>query len=346
MGGGWATLRFLKGSTLGGVREARLSETTLVQGGSKLPADVYEPAGRVRGTVLFVHGMTVLGHRDPRQVRACHVLAGAGLRVVAPRVPGLAALHVRLEDLEHVADAVLAVSARPELGGGRPVGVFSVSYSAGLCLIAAAREAVQPHVAALLALGTYSDGVGWARWLVEAEEADEYGRLLMLRQFLPEVLGPRPGVDEALLALLTDLVMHDGEPRFQAVMARIEDEERRLVERLRGDRAWCSELSAVLRAKGTYERFRPLCPADVAPRLRVPVALVHGATDRVVPPQESRDLHALLDAGGAPTRLVVTGLLTHGDVALGPHVIGEAIDVFRTFAHFFGAVERARGAVG
>jgi len=341
MAGAWATLRFLKGSTVGPVRETPWRETTLLHEGSALPADVYEPRGAPRGTLLFVHGMTVRAHRDPRQVRACHVLAGAGYRVVAPRIPNLSEIRVSLEDLDHVAAAILASAAREDLAGGAPVGVFSISYSAALCLIAAAREAVQPHVAAVLALGTYSDGVGWARWLVEADEADEYGRLLLLRHFLPEALGPRPGADAALRALLTDLVMHDGEARFQAALAGISEGDRELVTRLRADRAFCRELGRLLDARGSYESFRDICPSAVAPRLRVPVALVHGASDRVVPPQESRDLHALLRAGGAPTRMVVTGLLTHGDVALGPHVLGEALDLFRTFAHFFGAVDRA-----
>ena len=55
--------------------ESRQLET--VEG--SLPCDVYahRRSGRDAPTVAFIHGMSLLGHRDPRQIKVCEALAAA-----------------------------------------------------------------------------------------------------------------------------------------------------------------------------------------------------------------------------------------------------------------------------
>lgn len=341
MAGGITALRFIKGSTIGPVWEAPQREITLEGAPGSPPADVYEPPGRPRGTLVFVHGMTFRAHRDQRQMRACRVLAGAGFRVVAPLIPDLASVRVSAEGMEQVAGAIAAVAEDPALSPEGRVGVFSVSYSAALCLIAAATPRLKGRVSGLCALGTFAHGLEWVRWIVEDDESDNYARLIFLRNFMGAVLGPRPAVEAALDACISDLNVRDEALRFPDALAALGAEDRALTERLRDDAAYQRSLGRAIIEAGACDIFRVLSPAVAAPRLSMPVALVHGATDRVVPPQESRELHRLLRERGVPSRLVITTLLTHGDTDPGLHAVRDAIDLVQTFAHFFGAVEAA-----
>lgn len=339
MRGALTAIRFIRGSTLGPVWAAPLRETILDSAAGPLPADIYEPPARPRGTIVFVHGMTFRAHRDLRQIRACRVLAGAGFRVVAPRIPDLATVRVSMDGLIQVSAALRAIADRPDLCPSRKVGVFSVSYSAALCLLAAARPELEGRVAAICALGTYSDGLGWVRWIVEDDAADPYARLILLRNFAPALLGSQPNIEAALEATISDLNAGEESLRLPTVWETLSEDERARFLRLRDDSAYQRSLGREIVARGLHEVFRSLCPADAVPRLRFPIALIHGATDHVIPPEESRGLHALLTASGAPSRLVVTTLLTHGDTQVGLHALRDAYDLLATFAHFFGAID-------
>lgn len=338
MKGALTAIRFVKGSTIGPVWQAPRWETTLEGAVGPMDADVYEPPGSPRGAIVFVHGMTFRGHRDPRQMRACSVLAGSGYRVVAPLIQDLATVRVSLDGLEQVSAALGTVAARPDLCGGSPPGVFSVSYSAALCLIAAARPELEGRVAALCALGTYSDGPGWVRWIIEDEHSDPYARLIVLRNFLPGVMRAPDAVLRALDATISDLNAGDEPRRLPAVWESLSEDERALTRSLREDPATWRRVGQQILDAGLTEVFGAISPAAAAPRLSMPVALIHGATDQVIPPEESRDLHGLLAARGAPSRLTVTRLLTHGDAELSLHVLREASSLLGTFAHFFGAI--------
>lgn len=334
-----AAIRFVKGSTLGPVWESpRRDDHLVLPDGERLHTFVFEPRGAHRGTILFLHGMTVLGNRDPRQIRACQLLAGLGYRVVSPLIPDLEGLRVASRCVASVAEAIAETARRADLGGQAPVGVFSVSYSAGIALIAAARPEASPYVASVCAIGAYASGVGWTRFLFEDPGADEYARLIAWWNLLPAVIGPEPALFAAVHAAAADLVDVSGPPLLPSALEALDPRERALFEQLRADPDFRAEMGARILAGVAQGVFADVCPEDAAPRLRVPISLLHGAGDNVIPPGESATLHKVLQARGAPSRLIVTDLLTHGDVQLTPRAILESFEVVRTFAHFFGAI--------
>lgn len=106
--------------------------------------ELYEPRGRIRTTVLLVTGVGVWGEAEPRLIRLARSLAGVGLRVVVPVLPGLKelrfeqgdltltreclrhSLHAYQEPLAVVAistggSIVLTLSAEPEFAGVVPL---------------------------------------------------------------------------------------------------------------------------------------------------------------------------------------------------------------------------------
>jgi hypothetical protein len=55
--------------------------------------------------------------------------------------------------------------------------------------------------------------------------------------------------------------------------------------------------------------------------------------------EQSRSLHRRIRAHGGSSTLVVTPLLSHGDLRLGPALLMGALPVLRAFARFFQLVE-------
>lgn len=335
-------LRFLAANTVLPASDAAGEEIELaLPGREPVIAERYEAPGRAAGLILFMHGMSPVGRRDPRMRRASRALAAAGFRVLTPTVPDFEALRVDVGTTDHVEACIRGVHARQDLTGGRPFGLFSVSYSAAISLLASTRDGVAPMLSAICALGTFSDAVSWARYLMSDEGADEYARLIIFQNLLHCVTGRRPAVDHALSVALRDNWHQRAEPELKAVLAGLSPEDRELVVALREDPATWRRLGAeVIARQGAV--FEALNVRDQASRLRVPTMLLHGSGDNVIPAEESRALHAAMVAAGAPSRLVVTPLLGHGDAALRLRDLPEAVDVVGGFREFFRRV--AEGA--
>ncbi|HAN61510.1 MAG TPA: hypothetical protein DCQ11_11690, partial [Gammaproteobacteria bacterium] len=70
-------------------------------------------------------------------------------------------------------------------------------------------------------------------------------------------------------------------------------------------------------------------------QLDVPVFLIHGRDDRVIPVEQSRDLADRLDVRGVVNRLCVTRFLSHGDNRIRWHELLEVLRVWCAFAWFF-----------
>lgn len=331
-------LRFLAATTLlptseepGEALELRLPD------GWTCEADFYPARGRSAGLILFVHGMSPAGRRDPRMCKASRALAAAGFHVVTPRVPDFEALRIDFETAAHIERCVRAAHARTDWSGGGQIGLFSVSYSAGVSLIASTHAGVAPLLSVICALGTFSNVVIWTRFLMTHPEADEYGRLIVFRNLLHRVIGPRPAVERGLDLALNDHWYKLERPHFPDYLETIEAEDRQILSGVRYEYAeWSRYGTRLLElASGDFDPLDVLARAD---RLRVPTVLLHGADDRVVPPEESRSLFAEIQRHGGPARLVVTPLLGHGEAAFGLRSLSDALSVIGAFAEFFGRV--------
>ena len=56
--------------------------------------DRYIPSGFARGTVVFIHGMSVLGREDPRIRQLAVALSTTGLQVLVPELPSIRNLRI------------------------------------------------------------------------------------------------------------------------------------------------------------------------------------------------------------------------------------------------------------
>ena len=256
-------------------------------------ARLYMPSGAAHplGMVL-VHGIHHLGIDEPRLMSFARAAAGSGFAVLTPEVAALADYRVDGSSIATIGDSPAWLEQR--LGTG-PVTLVGVSFAGGLALLAARDPRYAPHIRALLLMGAYDDLARVSRFLATSEaelpdgrwepyKAHDYGAAVFvyshLDQFfsagdldvahlaLRDWLWERPQDAQALLARLGP----DGRATMDSLMARKIGELRpRLLGAIQADQ---SQLSA-------------LSPEGKLGDLHVPVYVLHGSTDDIIPSTES-----------------------------------------------------------
>lgn len=298
-------------------------DDALVVAGERLRAFTYVPKGRSEGaTVLAIHGLSVRGIDDPRFDAVCRGLAASGARVVAVELPGVVRLRVEVADIARIAGCVQA------LAGARPIGVFSVSFPANLCLHAAAR--CGDAVAAMCLVGPCRDPRTTIEYAMRTGEPDPFVRLVVLRNFSPAVAGWSPALVAALDAWLRDDCLREQAPRYPAARAALAADERALIDDLVAGGPRAREVVSEMLDRGG-DHLATFTTTAIAPGIRAPITLFHGADDPVIPSSESVALAAML----ARARLCVTPLLTHGDTAFGPRTLLHVPPLLAALRGFF-----------
>jgi pimeloyl-ACP methyl ester carboxylesterase len=326
--------RFLLELTRDAPPQSSVWHTSLAPG---LPAAIYEPIDPIRGVLVLVHGMTDRGAEDPRIVRFADALAHAGYRVVVPTFHDIREARIRGTSVDDVAQAIEAVARHGGLGARRPIGVIGPSFSGAIALRAVSRLSSKESgslVSTVLAIGAFHDPRAVVDFLFLEDEIDRYGRYVVLSNYLPLLRERDYALEEALRVAIAD--DKRGDKHLPTHLEGLSEAQRRRFHLLTDDFGGRREILERLHRTLTAE----LASIAVDPRgIDVPVILLHGRDDRVIPAEQSRSLHRRIRAHGGSSTLVVTPLLSHGDLRLGPALLMGALPVLRAFVRFFELVE-------
>jgi pimeloyl-ACP methyl ester carboxylesterase len=242
--------------------------------------------------MLLVHGIHHLGIDEPRLENFARAAASDGFAVLTPEVAALADYHVDGASIGTIGESAAWLQQR--LGTG-PVTVVGVSFAGGLSLLAACDPRYAPHIRSLVLMGAYDDLGRVVRFLATSQaelpdgrmqtyQAHDYGAAVFvysnLEQFfsagdlraahdsLRDWLWERPADAQALFAQLSPA----SRATMELLLARRIDQLRpKLLEAIQADDAQLSAIS----------------PQGKLSALRVPVFLLHGATDDIIPSTET-----------------------------------------------------------
>jgi pimeloyl-ACP methyl ester carboxylesterase len=285
--------------------------------------------------VVFIHGMSLHGERDPRQDAVCEALAAVGFRVLSPRIDAIADLRFDPSTVGDIERVLLAAADDPSLSPNGRLAVVSVSFSAAATLMASARPRLRDRVAAALVLGGYCD----VRTCVDelmTTATDDYGRLIALMNFLRFAGESTPDLEVALRAMCADNVAGRGFASREERLIGLRPAEANRLRGLLEDPA--SRRALLARASQTTPdlwEWLDLLPSIAA--IHFPVAIVHGAADPVIAPSQARALASEFARWRTPHRLCVTPWIDHG-TRRGLFDEGFAvIDVLRAFSFFLQA---------
>lgn len=302
-------------------------------GDGPLRMRMYEPQGAPRRAVLLTSGLHPAGIDEPRLVALARQLAGSGLAVYTPDIPELSRFAITPAITDQIEAAALWLADHAAGGSDGRVGLVGISFSGGLSVVAAGRPGLRDRVAYVLAFGGHDDLPRVLHYLctgtdeAETRPPHDYGVAVILlgvadRAVPPAQAGPlRAAVRRFLWASHLDRVdKPQAEREFAAlrVLASTLPEPSASLLGDVNDRNVADLGPRLLPYIGFYGGAAALSP-DRSAKPSAPVFLLHGLDDNVIPEVESEALAKDL-RGHAPTRLLLSGLISHAEADQPVHI--------------------------
>jgi len=361
-------LRYARSWGSGGI-PVREEELLIDRGEDRVPATLFLPPGvagaRGRGLPGWVvlHGITRPGRAHPSLLRFARSLAHTGAAVLVPEIPEWRELRLApTQALPTIRAAILALDARPETLPGA-LGLIGFSFGAPQALIAAGDPEVRDRLAVAVGFGGYArleptldfhfTGEFERGGVPHRLRPDPYGRWIVGANYLTATQAHADAGDVA--EALRTLAVAAGEaqrecwdPVFAPLKSRLRQgigaSRRELFDLFAAPDSREPEASAareVVRALCTAtDRVDPLLnPIPALRPLSVPVHLVHGRQDQLIPFTETLALADVLPAPHVVT--TVTDLFTHSQGSRA----GSALHGAREGIRFLGALRGILGAV-
>ena len=298
--------------------------------GGTLRSRAYQPYRESGRGVLLVPGVHAAGIDEPRLVGFARDIAAMGHPVLTVELPDLARYEITARTTDMIEDAAAWMMRRPQFYGrdGR-IGMMGISFGGGLAIVASARPAIRNGVAFAMALGGHADLPRTLKYLCTGIQPDgavrpphDYGVAIVLLGAADRVVpaGQVAPLKAAILAYLeaSRLDMVD-KPRARVEFTHAKALEAALPEPSRTYMDYVNtrdvaHLGPVLLPHVAELGGNPALSPERSPSPSVPVYLLHGTDDNVVPAVESTLLARDLRARHTPVHVLLTPLVTHAEV--------------------------------
>ena len=270
----------------------RTEEVSFATAAGMVRARLYLPQRhRDAAGLVVLHGVHHLGMDEPRLVNFASAMAGCGLRVLTPELPGIKDYHVDLGSVRVIAESTRWFAERT----GGPVGVLGLSFSGGLALVAAENAEYRKDFKFVLAVGAQDEMAHVANYYLTGQEVrpngtverlkpHEYGPLVLEYEHLEDFV---PAEDEAAIRPVLREHLYENKSAEKLaeskLNARQEAEAKQLMD----------SGSAVTRAKLAASdarhalEMKELSPEEGIRTLTTPVYLLHGEADNIIPSAET-----------------------------------------------------------
>ena len=254
---------------------------------------LYIPQGVVHpGGLILLHGIHRAGIEEPRLVNFARSMAAAGIEVMTPELQDLADYRVTPRTINVIGDSAVVLGTK--MGLPR-VGILGLSFAGGLALLTASNPEYADRIGFVVAVGAHDDMSRVARFfaanMVEepdgstvAFRAHEYGVLVLAYSHIEDFFSPKdtPAARQALqkwlweqpaeATAIIDTLSPAGQREFDLILHHRDQLQSALLQEIKkhGD-----EMEAV-------------SPHGQLGGLKIPVYLLHGTTDSVIPSSETR----------------------------------------------------------
>jgi hypothetical protein len=331
-----------RGGAGGGARDAGVGLGGTVRAHGARGGAPGGPGGSARlpvGAPLWVllHGLTVPGLDHPSLRRFCRALARAGVVALVPRIDPWTALDPNPAAARGAVLDALELAVAGAGAGAPPATLAGFSFGAPQAVHLASDPEVAPHLDRVLAWGGYADLEAALRFGFTGEHEtpegavewilpDPYLRWIAGAAYLPTGVGGA-AAEEAALALHA-LAHHAGDTGLDSRTPAIQARAAALRQELSGAASreiWdlfappgggdpepgaARDVAAAL-ARAAREAAPTLDPSrDLAP-VPVPVHLLHGRSDDLLPWSGTARMAALLQDHAPRVEATLTGLFGH-----------------------------------
>jgi dienelactone hydrolase len=310
-------------------------------GPQEVLARAYTPRGGENAPAMVVlHGVDSMGIDEPRLMGFARAMAACGIRVLTPELPNIKDYHVSRDSVTTIGESARWFAAQT----GGPVGVMSLSFAGGLSLVAASDPAYQPSFKFVFAVGAQDSMARVVEFYqtgrdirpdgtVETLTPHEYGPLVLEYEHLASFV---PAKDlEAVRAVMQAHLYQSKQAEALAMAAAGAAQQREARELMQPNSpAMRAKLATVI---ATYAgEMKALSPEGHIGTIHVPVYLLHGEGDNVIPAAETLWIASQLPPG-ALQAMLVSPVLSHVDMT---EKAPGAMDEWR-LVHLFGRVIEA-----
>ena len=321
-----------------------------------VPAQIYMPEKISERAVLVMPGFNSNGIDEPRLAALAEDIAASGYPVMALALPDLQQFRLTPAATDVIEDSVAWMAKQRRLSRDGRVGIIAVSFAGGLSVVAAGRERIRDHVTFVLSMGGHGDMRRVMKYLatgiapkvdgLQTHAPHDYGVAVILntladRGVVPiEQAGPLRDAIETYLRGSQATVISDAAaaPIFAKAreMAEALAEPSRTYMQYVNDRD-VTKLGAVLlphlELNGVND---PALSPELAPPPGAPTFLLHGNDDNIIPPVESVLLGNHLRSQHVPTKVLLSGLITHASV--NPHA--TALDAWKLVSFWASVIKQ------
>jgi dienelactone hydrolase len=278
-----------------------------------VPQGVAEPPG-----IVIVHGVHHLGIEEPRLTHFAHAFAQSGVTVLTPEVGELADYRIDPQSIQTIGEAAHFLRERLNRDS---VGVMGLSFAGGLSLLAAADPRYSHDINFVVAVGAHDDLARVSRFLatdrielpdgsVKNFAAHQYGAMVLVYSHLEDFFAP---ADQPAARVALKLWLWENADAARAQESRLSPAARSMMNAL-----FLHQMDQV-RPKLLEEidkhqiLMQQVSPAGHLKQVQVPVFLLHGEGDSVIPASETDWLAHELPPEYLRTKLI-TSAFSHVDM--------------------------------
>jgi pimeloyl-ACP methyl ester carboxylesterase len=301
----------------------------------------YLPSGNANAPALIVlHGVHHLGIDEPRLEAFATSIANCGVRVLTPELPDIKDYHVDATSIRTIGESAKWFAART----GGPVGVVGLSFSGGLALVAASEPAYKNSFRFVLAVGAQDSMGRVAEYYrtgadprpngsVEELKPHEYGPLVLEYEYVEDFVPPAdvPAIRTVLRAHL-----YEDKAAEKTTMAALTPAQQAEAKELMDTKSLKTQASLAASNERNAEVLAELSPHGRLETLTVPVYLLHGEADNIIPSAETLWMETELPRSTLKAALV-SPVISHIDFESSQPT---ALDQWRLI-HFFAQVMEA-----
>jgi len=271
--------------------------------------------------IVVAHGVHYQGIDEGRLVPFARGLAESGLTVLTPELAELADYRITDSGVGVIRDSVRWLAEDREHVRHESVGLLGFSFAGGLSLVAAEDPTTAEYLSYVTSVGGHHDLRHVLRFLVHNEietpngimplKAHEYGLVVLLYGNLEQFVAKADL--EPMRAGLKAWLHEDRKAAREFAKARTTPEANQLWELLEAGKlqSLAPRFDALLEAQ--QAQLASLSAAGKLANIPVPVYLLHGAHDNVIPPSETDA--AALELGAARHVALVSPLIEHVEVS-------------------------------
>lgn len=330
--------RFLK-SLSSPDRSIQPKPIQFICGDHKLAADIYKPSKSSQGVILFVHGMTPFGYRDPRMMDLGRVAAQLRYTGIIPSYPMISKGLIDPASIDNVIDTINAIVTDTTMCPSGKLAIFTASFSGSICIRAVSQESIRDVVSTMLIVGGCNNPINSFAQIMQNPYADKYAKLLLLKNLAKQDLENDIVLERALSCAIEDEYLKSGKSdAYKSYLQYLDlDDRERVIDFiepvLRGARNPLIEYDK--QQKAIHHAFMRWL--DIK-NIRCKVALVHSESDNVISSEESKALFKELQANSVDSRLLISPLLDHTDLKFKLSYVVGAVRLYAFFHYFLSAI--------